>query len=80
MSDQSRKSFDLYNILVKKNYNTYLCSSSNFFKRFCLKIVYGKKGQVTQDNSEKAVRGKEVTLQESLKPIIEKMLNEHYNH
>lgn len=44
------------------------------------KIVYGEKGQVTQDNSEKAVRGKEVTLQEALKPIIEKMLNEHYNY
>jgi len=44
------------------------------------KIVYGEKGQVTQDNSEKAVRGKEVTLQEALRPIIEKMLNEHYNH
>ncbi len=44
------------------------------------KIVYGEKGQVAQDNSEKAVRGKEVTLQEALKPIIEKMLKEHYNH
>jgi hypothetical protein len=44
------------------------------------KIVYGEKGQVSQDNSEKAVRGKEVTLQEALSPIIEKMLNEHYNY
>jgi hypothetical protein len=44
------------------------------------KIVYGEKGQVDQDNSEKAVRGKEVNLEEALRPIIEKMLNEHYNH
>jgi hypothetical protein len=32
------------------------------------KIVYGEKGQVSQDNSEKAVRGKEVNLEESLRP------------
>lgn len=44
------------------------------------KIVYGESGQVDQDNSEKAVRGKEVNLEEALRPIIEKMLNEHYNH
>ena len=56
MSAQSRKSFDLYNILVKKNYNTYLCSSSNFFKRFCLKIVYGKNLILFSRKIEEAIK------------------------
>jgi hypothetical protein len=44
------------------------------------KVVYGEKATTTSDEKETAIRGRQVNLEESLKPIIQKMLKEHYNY
>ena len=74
------RDFDIFFKNIKEADLIKLIALVRKYKVKIAKIVYGEKGQVDQDNSEKAVRGQEVTLQEALRPIIEKMLNEHYNH
>jgi hypothetical protein len=81
--DLKLKDFQLFFENIETEELVKLLSLIKKRKQQIAKAIYGGNGvanQANQDNSEKAVRGKEVNLEESLRPIIEKMLNEHYNY
>ena len=81
--DLKLRDFDLFFENIETKELVELLSLIKKRKQQIATAIYGEKGvanQTNQGSSEKAVRGQEVTLQEALRPIIEKMLNEHYNH